>query len=305
MTVTTSTVAGAGGIGLAVYERNIGADETVVLIHGYPDNHRVWEPVADRLADRFHVVTYDVRGAGASEVPDEVEAYGLPLLAADFRAVVSATVPEGRQVHLVGHDWGSLQGWDFVCDERCVDLIASYTSISGPNLDAVGEFMHRGGAEPPQLSTVLRQALKSWYVMAFQIPRLAPAYWRSSMVAKTWPEYLAKVERVPQGAIPVGEELRQCQADGANGVNLYRANMMTKMRRPRRVHTDIAVQVVVPLRDRYVSPALAESVVGLCDDLVFRQVDAGHWVVLSDPDSIAEWIAEHIDRVDGGRSSAE
>ena len=37
---------------------------TVVLVHGYPDDHHVWDLVVERLRNRFHVGTYDVRGAG-------------------------------------------------------------------------------------------------------------------------------------------------------------------------------------------------------------------------------------------------
>ena len=70
--VEQQTVIGAGGLPIAVYERNRGAARTVLLVHGYPDNHSVWDPVAEILADRFHVVAYDVRGAGASGVPDEI-----------------------------------------------------------------------------------------------------------------------------------------------------------------------------------------------------------------------------------------
>lgn len=296
--VNARTVTAAGGVQLAAFERNVGADETVVLVHGYPDNHRVWDPVADRLAQRFHVVTYDVRGAGDSDIPTEVDDYRLPVLNADFRAVVAATVPPGRLVHLVGHDWGSLQGWDFVCEPRTASLVASYTSISGPNLDAVGQFMHRSSATPPPLPAVVKQGAKSWYVGAFQIPKLAPSFWASNFSRRSWPRVLRVVEKIPASSVPTTDaELSQAQRDGAHGVKLYRANMLGPLRNPRRVRTDLPVQVIVPLRDKYVSPPLAESVAGLADDIVFHRIDAGHWVVLTHVDDIVRRIEEHIDRV--------
>ena len=107
---------------------------------------------------------------------------------------------------------------------------------------------------------------------------------------------LAAVEKVPAELLPSGGDLDQAQRDGANGVKLYRANMVGAMRAPRQVSTDVPVQVVVPLRDRYVSPALAQSVAGLGDDIVFHQIDGGHWVLLTDPGRIAGLISEHIDR---------
>ena len=33
-------------------------------VHGYPDTQAVWALVVERLAARFHVVTYELRGAG-------------------------------------------------------------------------------------------------------------------------------------------------------------------------------------------------------------------------------------------------
>ncbi|NLA34284.1 MAG: alpha/beta fold hydrolase [Actinobacteria bacterium] len=307
MEIRHRSVVGAGGVRLAVFERNVDADETVVLIHGYPDNHRVWDPVADRLAERFHVVSYDVRGAGASEVPEPVNAYRLELLAEDFRAVVHAVSPDGegdghggddsgRGVHVAAHDWGSIQGWYFACDPDTASLMSTYTSISGPDLDAAGQFMRRSGETPPSLRRVVGQGVKSWYVGVFQIPRFAPAYWRSKLARATWPKMLAAVEKVPAELLPSGDDLDQAQRDGANGVKLYRANMVTAMRAPRHVSTDVPVQVVIPLRDRYVSPALAQSVAGLGDDIVFHQIDGGHWVLLNDPKRIAGLVAEHIDR---------
>ncbi|WP_197522084.1 TetR/AcrR family transcriptional regulator, partial [Mycobacterium gordonae] len=40
------------------------ARPTVLAIHGYPDNHHVWDGVAELLCGRYNVVAYDVRGAG-------------------------------------------------------------------------------------------------------------------------------------------------------------------------------------------------------------------------------------------------
>ncbi|MCL2728894.1 MAG: alpha/beta fold hydrolase, partial [Actinomycetia bacterium] len=66
-------VAGSDGVRLCVAEyaeptehaeHGGTARPTVVLLHGYPDSKEVWSEVARRLAPRFHVVTYDVRGHG-------------------------------------------------------------------------------------------------------------------------------------------------------------------------------------------------------------------------------------------------
>src|SRR5687767_11707346 len=104
--MTVRWVTGAG-VELAVDEGGTSGAPTLLLVHGYPDTSAVWADVAARLRDRYHVVTYDVRGAGASGAPEGRRGYTLDLLVADLAAVADAVSPH-RPVHLVGHDWGSI-----------------------------------------------------------------------------------------------------------------------------------------------------------------------------------------------------
>jgi len=149
----------SGPVRLAATAWGDPAQPVVVLVHGYPDNSHVWHGVAQALAGRFRVVAYDVRGAGASDVPADMVDYRLERLADDFIAVVDAVSPD-RPVHLVGHDWGSIQGWEFVTDPRLYGRIASFTSCSGPCLDHAARALR----EPPRhWGATLRQALASWF----------------------------------------------------------------------------------------------------------------------------------------------
>ncbi len=298
---------GSGGIPLAVHERGPAdgsqAEATVLLVHGYPDDHSVWDSVADRLAERFHVVSYDVRGAGESGVPQRTAGYRFDHLAGDAAAVLDATAPNDRLVHLVGHDWGSIQGWHFVCEATLAHRFASFISVSGPQLDAVGGFFRGQSVSAPTPRTVLSQAAKSWYVAAFHIPWIAPAFWRSRLSMRAWPRVLAQVEGLPPERLPNARKTARTQLDGAHGVGLYRANMLRSVGRARRRTTSVPVQVVVPTRDRYVSPELAEVALDVADETVFVQVDAGHWLPLSDPDLLAVLVTEHIDRVSSNGSN--
>ena len=99
------------GVELAVVEAGEREHPTVVLVHGYPDRKELWAGIAQRLAGRFHVVAYDVRGAGESSVPRGPAAYDFEALAGDLLAVIEAVSPDAP-VHLVGHDWGGIAGWE-------------------------------------------------------------------------------------------------------------------------------------------------------------------------------------------------
>src|SRR5436190_1731064 len=87
-----STVAG-DGVTLAAWAGSTDGPP-VLFVHGYPDTHRVWDPVIDRLDDRFHCLSYDVRGAGESDAPTDRDAYRLTHLRSDLVAVMDALSPE-------------------------------------------------------------------------------------------------------------------------------------------------------------------------------------------------------------------
>ncbi|MFI0408492.1 SDR family oxidoreductase [Actinomadura sp. 3N508] len=287
------------GVDLAVYEQGDRARPTVLLVHGYPDTHAVWDEVAGRLAERFHVVRYDVRGAGASSRPFGRRHYAFEHLMADMRAVLDATA-QGRPVHLVGHDWGSIQSWEAVC--TMPERFASFTSISGPCLDHVAHWTRRTLARPTpsNLKRAAGQAVRSWYIYFFQTPVLPELVWLAGM-SRPFTRALEAGEGV---AARDGHPARTMGRDGAAGVGLYRANMVRRLTRPRDRRTDVPTQVIVPTRDLFVSPHLVGGLAGRVPNLSLRPVAAGHWVPRSHPDAVARWIAEHVTGVEGGPLTA-
>ena len=82
------------------------AHPSIVMIHGWAQQFTCWQPIFDRLADRFHLVALDLRGHGGSAKPDDPTAYtDTPLWGADIAAVIAA---EGLQrPTLVGWSYGS------------------------------------------------------------------------------------------------------------------------------------------------------------------------------------------------------
>lgn len=272
------------GVDLAVFER--GEGPTVLLVHGFPDTHAVWDAVAGRLAARFRVVTYDVRGAGASSRPAGREAYRFEHLVADMRAVLDAVSPHAP-VHLAGHDWGSIQSWEAVC--AMPERFASYTSISGPCLDHVSHWMRASLRRPSGLRAVARQLVHSWYIAAFQTPVLPELVWRYAL-AECWGALLARTEGVGAGTHPAPT----LAEDAAAGVNLYRANFFSR-RHTGEHRTSVPTQVVVATGDAFVTPQLAaEAARPFADRLQVRPIRAPHWVPLTQPGEIARLISEHI-----------
>ncbi|MGW6840312.1 SDR family oxidoreductase [Streptomyces sp. NPDC054958] len=282
-----------GGVELCVVELGGTGRPTVVLVHGYPDSKEVWSEVAERLATRFHVVLYDVRGHGRSTAPQPLRGgFTLEKLTDDFLAVADAVSPD-RPVHLVGHDWGSVQGWEFATVARTEGRIASFTSMSGPSLDHFGHWIKKRMTRPtPRAAAqLLSQGSKSWYVYMLQIPVLPELAWRGPL-GKRWPAMLERLEDVPAGSYPTAS----LPSDAAHGAWLYRDNVRSRLRRPRPdAYAHVPVQLITPTGDAFLSERLYDDLERWAPDLLRRTLPAKHWVPRTRPDQLAAWITEFVD----------
>lgn len=281
-----------GGVELCVAELGDADRPTVLLVHGYPDSKEVWSEVAERLAARFHVVLYDVRGHGRSTAPEPLRGgFTLEKLTDDFLAVAEAVSPD-RPVHVVGHDWGSVQGWEFATVARTEGRIASFTSVSGPSLDHFGHWIKKRMARPtPRRAAQLAgQGAKSWYVYLLHTPVLPELAWRGPL-GKRWPRILERVEKVPPGAYPTAS----LRSDAARGAWLYRDNVRPRLRRPRSdAYAHVPVQLITPTGDAFLSERLYDDLDRWVPDLVRRTLPAGHWVPRTRPDQLAGWISDFV-----------
>lgn len=288
-----------GDIELAVYTWGpAGKKPTVVLVHGYPDSAHIWQSTAEILARDFHVVAYDVRGCGQSSIPKAVKDFEITLLMRDLEAVLDAVSPK-KSVHLVAHDWGSIQCWEAVTTAPLQHRIASYHSISGPSLDHIGFWMRDrlGSGSVSKIAQVMNQLRRSWYMGFFQIPGVESSIWQT-MGEKAWP----KLMRFMDGT---QAEMSATQIkDGSNGINLYRANIFQRIFNPQQRHTEVPVQLIVPTQDPFANPDIYNDLPRWASKLWRRDIAAGHWVPLSHPALIAQHIAEFVRFVESGEEPA-
>jgi pimeloyl-ACP methyl ester carboxylesterase len=158
------------GADLAAWVSGPEGAPVVVLVHGYPDTHRVWDALVPLLEREYRVVRYDVRCAGESRADDSTDrAFALEMLSADL-AAIARRFGGGRPAHVVGHDWGGIQAWEPLADVALRPLFASFTEISGPCLDHIGRWLKRSILSTDRWGEKLRQLGASWYVAAFHVP---------------------------------------------------------------------------------------------------------------------------------------
>ncbi|MHB8141446.1 MAG: alpha/beta fold hydrolase [Vulcanimicrobiaceae bacterium] len=103
---------------LAVHSRGTG--ESVILLHGFPLTHAIWDAQCAALATNFRVVTMDLRGSGGSGAPPGP--YLVESLASDVAGVLDALGIECA--NLIGHSLGGYVALAFarMFTERVVRL---------------------------------------------------------------------------------------------------------------------------------------------------------------------------------------
>jgi pimeloyl-ACP methyl ester carboxylesterase len=134
-----------------------GQGPPVLLLHGFPDSHRLWRHQVPALRDAgLRVLAPDLRGFGESTMPKAVDDYALMLVVQDIVALLDALGVE--RTHVVCHDWGAAAGWVLASlhPQRVEQLVA--LSVGHPNAT---------------LQAGLDQREKAWYMLLFQFEGVA------------------------------------------------------------------------------------------------------------------------------------
>src|SRR5712671_4828679 len=135
-----------------------GEGPLVLLLHGFPQCWYTWRHQIPVLAGQFRVVAPDLRGYGESDKPSRVADYRMEHLTADMAGLIEALGEEKAIV--VGHDWGGGVAWAMALEyPRIVDRLIIL------NCPHPGLFMHA-------LRSNVRQLMRSWYMLFFQLPLL-------------------------------------------------------------------------------------------------------------------------------------
>jgi pimeloyl-ACP methyl ester carboxylesterase len=284
----------ATGITLNVRLGGKAGGEPILFLHGFPESHRTWRHQLEALAADHFVIAPDQRGFGASDRPEEVEAYQTRHILADLRAL--ADVLGLGRFTLVGHDWGGAVAWAAALAEPA--RLSRLVIVNAPH--------------PLVFQTSLiedeAQRAASHYINAFRSP-LAEA----GIAAMGLATFLDKVLLAEGGADRLEPAERQALLDdwarpGALTamLNWYRAAAIvvpapgeaaqapawTKAPFPRLA---VPTLVVWGLKDRALLPVQLDGLDALVDDLrVVTAPEAGHFLPWLEPDLVTGAIRDFI-----------
>jgi pimeloyl-ACP methyl ester carboxylesterase len=249
-------VARNGAVAIAYDVRGHGSP--LVLLQGLGVGRWGWEPVADRLARRFQVVTVDNRGVGASDAPPGP--YSARLMAGDVLAVLDHAGVGSASV--VGTSLGGMVAQELaLAHPDRVDRLVLVATIPGGRLTA-----------PMPLKTAY---LLAWAPLLASELRLR-GFVNQALGPRTLRRRPEVAERLlaNERAHPQSEAAWRAQATA--GVLFDPGGGQRRLTQPTLVLQGTADQVV--------NPANAELLAGLIPDARLRYFDgAGHLLYWDEP----------------------
>jgi pimeloyl-ACP methyl ester carboxylesterase len=263
-----------GGMRLHYAERGSGG-RLVILLHGFPEFWYSWRHQLTALGENFHVVAPDMRGYNLSDKPARVEDYKINLLVDDVLGLIRHFGE--REAAIVSHDWGAGVAWAVA--QRYPEYVWKLVAMQVPPMAAWRDNM------------TLRQALSSWYMLFFQLPRLPE--WLMSAKDYAFVERIFKKTVARKGAFTdtdIAIYKKALSEPGAltAAVNYYRANVFSMfMKRRRRADEELSDgRIRVPTlfiygeKDHAIMPETVRNLKAYID-APYREVRIGtsaHWV---------------------------
>jgi pimeloyl-ACP methyl ester carboxylesterase len=250
--------------------------EPVVLLHGFPQHSDSWDAVVPALVDAGHrVIRMDQRGYSPGARPRGRRAYRISELVADAAALVDHY---GGCAHVVGHDWGAAVAWGLAAEHP--EKVRSLTAVSVPHPAAFLRAM-----------VTSSQAVKSWYMLFFQLPWLPERILRGQF------------ERIMRMSGQAAEAARRDAAGfdepGAltGALNWYRAMPLLD---PRRANAPVRAPTLFVWSDgdvaitRRGAEDTPKYVRGPYQFVALHGVS--HWIPDEVPDRLAELLLDHLER---------
>lgn len=272
------------GITLQVAQAGPEDGPLVLLLHGFPDFWYGWRHQIDGLANAgYRVWAPDQRGYNQSDKPDGIAAYNVDHLAADIVGLIQAAGHE--KAFVVGHDWGGGVAWWTAI--RYPQHVEKLVILNSPHPAVLRK----------QFSQNRRQLLKSWYMFAFQIPRL-PEWLTLRNGAKTGRNALRDSSRpgtFSEADLDLYEAAWRQPGAMTGMVNWYRAAFQHSPQRPADNRVHIPTRIIWGAHDAFLSRELATLSAAYGDNVdVHYFEEATHWVQHEEPERVNRLIGEFL-----------
>ncbi|HEX8707139.1 MAG TPA: alpha/beta hydrolase [Pyrinomonadaceae bacterium] len=264
-----------GGVRLHYAEHGgSGAERLVILLHGFPECWYSWRHQLTALGERYTVVAPDLRGYNLSDKPGRVEDYRIEALVDDVLGLIRHF--GHRSAAVVGHDWGAAIAWAVA--QKYPASVWKLVAMQVPPTAAW------------RANMTFRQALRSWYMLFFQLPRVPELLMKVrdfAFVERIFKKTVARPGSFTDADIAVYKEALRAPGTLTAAINYYRANVFSMFIKKRGENEELSDgRVRVPTlfiygeQDHAIVPETVRNVKAYVD-APYREVRIGtsaHWV---------------------------
>jgi pimeloyl-ACP methyl ester carboxylesterase len=268
----------ANGIDFAVDEAGEG-DTVALLLHGFPESRAAWHRQLPALAQLgWRVVAPDLRGYGETSRPSERSAYRIAHLTDDVAALFEQL--GGRSKVLVGHDWGGVIAWQSAMQGRV--KLDGLVILNAPHLEVYRRVLRHNW----------RQALRSWYVLFFQLPWLPERLMTAGQGAALVRGFERQTPNIPPEVLEIYRR-NVIQPGAATAMlNYYRANVAQFGGATASPLITTPTLMIWGENDVALDVALTEGLDEFVADLTLHRLPGvSHWVEHDAADRVNELIA--------------
>ena len=268
-------------------------EPTIVLLHGLPDDSRIYGYLQPRLAAAHRTVTPDFLGWGSSQ-PNEGLSLGFDMLDRTLAQILDAL--ELERVVLVAHDMSGPAAirWTAAHPERAAALVLlnTYYGWNSARMPLALKLLHL-----PYVGRLVRRFLDigrtglSWHVYRWQ-------------VGQVWPGWTADFDRLLRMFHGVFRHSRTARR-AFHTVNNEIVDQIKSNQRSLETLTALGTPTLIlwGARDPYLRPSVARQFHRLVPSSELHMVSsAGHFLQLQAPDEIADLILRFVTRA--GQSHA-
>jgi len=244
--------------------------KSIVMIHGWPDTHRLWDGQVEALKGHYRCVRFTLPGFDLSQ---KGRAYSLDEVIETIRLVIDEACPDKR-ASLLLHDWGCLFGYQFAM--RHPEYVERVIGV-----DIGDASSRRNRTELGTKGILMVAAYQIWLALAWRI---------GGKIGNSMSRWMARLLHCPTDPQSIGAQMGYPYAlswlgvaGGLHGLKAFRPHspmlFIYGKRKPFMFHSSAWIERL--------ATKPGNRVLGL---------DSGHWVMIKKPrefnDALLSWLAE-------------
>lgn len=144
-----------------------GSGEPILFLHGFTGDHSTWRKIGTHFEKEFQVISVDIIGHGATEIPSDPTRYDIKKVAADLASILKEMNID--HIHLIGYSMGGRLALTFALLYPC-KVKTLILESSSPGLKTAKERSDRVKRDQMLAKKILTEGITSFVDYWEKIP---------------------------------------------------------------------------------------------------------------------------------------